>query len=259
MRRSRLERQLPTHTRATLVLVTVLALLAAEQGLGHLLDACFSSLPRAHAQPRNRRRAPSKLAQLEISSLTDGAEVFIDGAFVGLIPLDGPIEVEPGEHVIKVSKRGYVDYLETHVIKRGRKPYVVEADLLPFSGILIIQTQPASAQVLVDGAFVGETPFEGEVESGDRTITLQSTGFLPHEERRLIVAGETYFLDLVLQSEPPPIEETPFYTTWWFWTGVAVVLAGGTIAAFTLGGDDTPTEPQTPVDGTIVLPLRVDY
>jgi len=245
--------------KAVLALGLPLALLAAEQGAWTLIDLCIpSAAPRALAQPRNRRR-PSKKAELEVSSLTDGAEVYVDGERVGVIPLESPIQVDPGEHVIKVSKRGYVDYLETHVIKKGRKPYVVEADLLPFSGILIIQTRPSPSQVLVDGALAGETPFEGEVESGERTITVRATSYTPHEEQRLIIAGETYFLDLDLHLEPPPLEETAFYTTWWFWTGVAVVLAGGTVAAFTLGGDDTPADTRPPVDGTIALPLSIGF
>ena len=241
-------------------MLLVPALLLCEIGFATLLDVAIgvNVLSDAAAQPRRRKR--SRKVILEVSSLTEGAEVFVDGNFVGIVPLDGGIEVEPGEHVIKVSKRGYVDYLETHQLKRSRKPYVVEADLLPFSGVMIIQTVPTGAQVLIDDAFVGETPFEGEIEEGERKITLQTAGYLSHEEQRAIIAGETYFIDLSLTAEPPPVVEAPFWTTWWFWTGVAVVLAGGTAVAFALSGDGDPVVTEEPLDGPpIRLPLRVDF
>jgi hypothetical protein len=38
---------------------------------------------------------------------------------------------------------------------------------------------------------------------------------------------------------PPPSESSPFYTRWWFWTAVGVVVAGGVVAALVLSGGTT--------------------
>jgi hypothetical protein len=45
---------------------------------------------------------------------------------------------------------------------------------------------------------------------------------------------------LIAQPEQtPPAESSPFYTRWWFWTAVGVVVAGGVVAALVLSGGTT--------------------
>jgi hypothetical protein len=51
---------------------------------------------------------PASNSVLEISSTPSGAEIEIDGAFVGNTP--SSVEVSPGEHSIKLSKRGFVSW-----------------------------------------------------------------------------------------------------------------------------------------------------
>lgn len=209
----------------------------------------------APLQAQPRRAAKARTGLLEIRSSTRGATVSVDGEEVGEVPLPGPIEVEAGERVVKVSLRGHIDYYETHRVKPGKRPTIVEADLLPWAGIVLIQTEPSGAQVLIDGQLLGETPFDGEVEEGEREVTVQAPGYVPWRLRQAIVAGATLDLDLRLEPEPTPEPEAPFYATWWFWTGVAAALAGGTAAAFLLSGDDPAPPPQEPVDGTLHLNL----
>ena len=52
--------------------------------------------------------------------------------------------------------------------------------------------------------------------------------------------GATFNNDVEVHEVP----ETPVYKTWWFWTGVGVVVAGGVVAAVLLsGGTDRPACP----------------
>jgi hypothetical protein len=44
---------------------------------------------------------------------------------------------------------------------------------------------------------------------------------------------------LVAQPAPPSDEHHPFYSRWWFWTGVGVLAAGGVAAALLLPGGTT--------------------
>lgn len=175
----------------------------------------------------------------------------MNGALVGTIPLSDPLLLPPGEHVIKVTKRGYVDYYEVHRVRRGQQELTIEADLLPFSGVVIIQTEPAGAQVLVDGELLGETPFEGEVESGQRQLELVKSGFKTFASTAAMSAGDTYFLNLKL--EPAPSE--PFYSSWWFWGAVSAVAVGASVGVVLLNSEEerAPSGPQP--DRTLMFGL----
>jgi hypothetical protein len=48
---------------------------------------------------------------LDISSTPAGAEIEIDGAFVGNTP--SSVDVSPGEHSIRISKKGFVSWVKT--------------------------------------------------------------------------------------------------------------------------------------------------
>lgn len=49
--------------------------------------------------------APSAPAKVAVSSTPDGADIEVDGNFVGNTP--SAIELVPGDHVVRVSKAGY--------------------------------------------------------------------------------------------------------------------------------------------------------
>jgi hypothetical protein len=62
------------------------------------------------------------------------------------------------------------------------------------------------------------------------TYTPPPAGYAPPPQWTLIAQpGQT----------PPPAESSPFYTRWWFWTAVGVVVAGGVVAALVLSGGTT--------------------
>jgi hypothetical protein len=78
----------------------------------------------------------------------------------------------------------------------------------------------------------------------------QPPGFVPTEAPP---AG----LNLTAQpAATPQVEASPFYTTWWFWTGVGAVVAAGTVTAVVLasrGGGGTNV-PATTLGSQPVLP-----
>lgn len=58
------------------------------------------------APPKNEAAAAPAVAKVELTSTPDGADIEIDGSFVGNTP--SAIDLTPGEHVVHVSKVGYV-------------------------------------------------------------------------------------------------------------------------------------------------------
>lgn len=206
-----------------------------------LLTAALSLIP-LPLLAQARRPPPIKQVPLQIECLLDGASVFLDGLPVGTTPLDQPLLVEPGEYTVRVTRRGYSDFYDTVQVKRT--PVTVQVDLLPVRGVLTLHTTPPQARISVNAVFLGLTPFDGEVDSGDLTLHLTLQGYHQHEQLLRVVAGEQYDLNIDLQPLPPP--EEPFYQTWWFWTGVGALTLGAVITSALLLQEDAPapTYPQ---------------
>jgi len=178
-------------------------------------------------------RGAANVGTLALSSQTEGAEVFIDGKAVGKIPLAAPISLKPGKYTLKMSKRGYTEYIDVFTI-RARKETKLDIDLLPVAGVMRITANVQPARVFVDGKFVGETPLEAEVPAGPRVIKLTKGGYRDLTKKVDVVAGQPVNLDLTLEElpadqnpfRPPPPKPLKWYERWWVWA----VIAGGTTA-----------------------------
>jgi len=153
-------------------------------------------------------------------------------------------------------------------------------DLRARLAVVGVQMQPFDTALIVDGNRV--RPSQGEVllDPGSHTLFFTAPG---HASERRVVdarAGEHLSLDIVLLREgaaapppavpvveapiatPPPVlalpppaatphlptepmttRSAPIYTRWWFWTGVAVVVAGGVTATVLAVSGTTAPQP----------------
>ena len=179
-----------------------------------------------------------------IVSTTNGATVFVDGKDVGKIPMDDSIVLLPGQHTIKVTLRGYGDYLDTFDIAAGQE-MELEIDLAPFAGIVRINSKTEGATVKIDGKVEGVTPFDKDIAVGKRTVTVSALGFKDETRPIDIKAGETYTLDFDLKELPKvEAESGAFYKKWWFWTIIGVAGAGAATAIALTAGGGTTTSPN---------------
>ena len=91
---------------------------AFVEGDMHLNMANFADVPPApaQAQPPATPVAPVQ-ASLVIDSTPAGADVEIDGAFVGNTP--STVTVAPGSHHIAVKKKGFADWTKTLNVTGG--------------------------------------------------------------------------------------------------------------------------------------------
>ncbi len=197
----------------------------------------------APAPAKRSRRV--RTGTVVVQSTTLGAEVHIDGQQVATIPMEFPLALRAGKHTIKVSRLGYADYLDTFRTRAG-KDTVLEIDLLPVSGVLKVAARPPGV-VVVDGRQIGESPFLGEIEPGERRVEVRAAGHSVHRQTLQVEAGQQYPLEVQLVPLPPerPAEPTPWYGHWWVWAGAAAVVAGVvTVAAVAASGDDPPPEPD---------------
>jgi hypothetical protein len=186
--------------------------------------------------------------EVSVMSLTNGATIEIDGKVVGTVPFDESLLLLPGQHTIKVTKRGFATYDETFEVKAGES-VELEIDLLPFAGMVKITTAEPGATVKVDGKVEGTTPFDKDIPAGKKVFTVSRPEFYDEVRELDVRAGEFYQLDIQLRPMPkkePEVAGEAFYETWWFWTivGVAGAGAAAAVVATSTGGETVSPRPN---------------
>lgn len=221
-------------------LAAVVALLGSQ--LLHALPAQVLA-----AKPtRPPTAAKTGNGQLTIVSMTRGAEVFVNDAPRGEIPLPGPLELAAGQtHTIRVQKRGFAPFVETVILAAGDSKEL-EADLVPTGGVLKVTSNILRSQVILSGKPLGRTPFDGDVSPGDHQLQVTAAGYLTAEQTVTIKAGESTEIAVELKPVPKPVvkDDTRLIGRWWFWTAIGTAVVGGVAAAVVLSQDEVSRPPQ---------------
>jgi hypothetical protein len=145
---------------------------AAARHLTTLLSG--SDLPPNVREEATKRlaQAEAQIGKLNITVDVPGAAVNIDGAPVGVTPLEGSWYIEPGQHEVNVSKQGYPG--------EARQIYALAGVAIPINVSLESlrreQERDAHAAELM-GTSEGETPRDRGIGTA-ATATLITTGAL---------------------------------------------------------------------------------
>jgi hypothetical protein len=139
--------------------VAALAVLAA------LAAAAFTYLPKL--------RTSFTSGTLVLESGPPGSLVFVDGRLAGTTPIS--VELPAGRHSVEFRSGDMSRTTDVAIVARGRVIERVDWLARP-SGSLQVQSNPAGARVLLDGALHGTTPLTLEsVPVGTYTVTIEST------------------------------------------------------------------------------------
>jgi hypothetical protein len=219
--------------------------------------------------------APATVGSLEVLVSSAGARVVLDNVEVGETPIKKLEGLKPGQHIIKVSKPGYSEYIETIEVKAGETASAM-VDLLALSGVVYVEAKSGgqtvqNASVFVDNKPAGTAPIAGrEVVPGEHTIRVVADGYKDWETTLKAAAGEEFRVKATLiatgklaaRPTAVPIAEQarkdaeadqgpkPWYS-WkkpWIWViagGVVLAAAGTTVAvASANSGSGQPTPDQ---------------
>lgn len=118
------------------------------------------------------------VGELDVTSDQPGSTVVIDGQQRGTTPLAAPLIVNAGTHSVRVSRAGFESF-ETQVPVAGkqRKAVAARLRLLSKSGVLIVREAGSQVlDVLIDGAVVGKTPWQGSLAVGFHAVALRGAG-----------------------------------------------------------------------------------
>jgi len=158
---------------------------------------------------RRVERLRSKVAEVRVQSIPEGAEVYIDfrehGSW-GRTPLTIPLSAGP--HRIWLAKANHRD--ATVELRAALGEHVdVEERLTPILGKLAIESAPAGAEALVtdgEGGTVarGTTPFGAELPPGLYVIEVAAPGHRPERSVMKVEPDAPTKEMFVLEALPPP-------------------------------------------------------
>ncbi len=133
--------------------------------------------------------APPAMGALSVQSSPAGVEVFVDGVTRGVTP--AKIALTPGSHILELRGRGVPRVIPLQITSGAQVSQYLEFAESPTTGMLVVHSQPAGANVTVDGVARGVTPLTVEgLSSGDHEVILQgATGTSRHTVK--VLAGTT--------------------------------------------------------------------
>ncbi len=137
----------------------------------------------------------------------DGAEVWLNGRLAGLSPIE-LIGLPPGEHFVRLSKRGFVTTTESLEIEKGQAAGSFVIELAATHGFLFLESDPPDAAVVIDGENAGGTPVQNHLlEPGNHEIRVGKKGYQDWTMEVKAEAGE--HLNLVARLGAAPSATAP--------------------------------------------------
>ena len=143
--------------------------------------------------------AADGMGTLAVQTNPTGAAVNIDGQARGVTPLS--LALSPGRHTLKLANEGNVRSMPVTIVAGGQVSQLIElpraASLL---GELQVRTEPAGAQVTVDGHVYGKSPLtvEGLAPGAHLVVLENELGSMTQEVK--IEAGTTASLVVPLTA-----------------------------------------------------------
>ena len=150
--------------------------------------------------------------ELYVTSIPPGANVYIGGSYYGITP-QIVNDLQPGYYSLRLEKAGFQDWSDNVYVTAGETTDVSHtfsvtptqtATQVPATGTVAVSSEPAGAQVFIDGRFEGITPVTiPSVETGQHTVLLKLDGYADWQVKVQVEAGQQENVDATLSLLPP--------------------------------------------------------
>ena len=101
----------------------------------------------------------------------------VDGREAGEVP--GEFELAAGRHSLTIDTERYLDHVVEVEIEGGGKLQLLAPELMPGWAAVAVASEPADAELLVNGEQRGRTPLEIELMAGSYRLELRRAGYKP--------------------------------------------------------------------------------
>jgi formylglycine-generating enzyme required for sulfatase activity len=129
-----------------------------------------------------------------------GAEVRLDGEPFGVTPLRDA-EIRPGAHRLELVAARYLPEVRQIDVPGGGERQSLEISLTPNWAPISLSSQPANAEVVVDGTVMGLTPVDVELAAGQHDLEIRLRGYNAWRSSITVVADRPEELPLVRLSQ----------------------------------------------------------
>jgi len=138
-----------------------------------------------------------KVGSVDVAADVQGATLVVDGRPRGHLPLLTPVRVLPGDRLIQVMADGYRTHQQTVAVSVGQTANLsVRLEPLAVSGRARVDDPAlAGADVFIDGAPVGQVPYDGGLEPGRHWYVVRKgdVGSAPRDF--VVVKGQKVLLE----------------------------------------------------------------
>jgi hypothetical protein len=159
------------------------------------------------------------------------------------------LELDPGTHVLTVSRPGYRDVVVTRDFAGGRGP-TLDLVLAHLPATLHVSASQPDALVHIGIIDVGVAPIDVARPPGTYRVGVTREGYTSVATEVTLAPGEEASLRANLV-----VERIPITKRWWFWVSAATVLATAAVVTYAV---TRPTPEPHPYDGGsagwVVLP-----
>ena len=152
----------------------------------------------------------------------------------------GALVLDPGTHLLTLSRKGFSDQLVTKTFKPGsRHSLTLNLDKLPAR--LLVSSNEQKSRVRIDLFDVGYAPVDVERPSGPYSVTVEKPGFVSYQTTINVNPGEAADIKATLL-------QTPITQKWWFWTAAGVLVTGAVVGTYFITRSE-PAAQRPPLDG----------
>ncbi|HEX3770177.1 MAG TPA: PEGA domain-containing protein [Polyangiaceae bacterium] len=140
---------------------------------------------------------------IDVAANEPDATLSIDDYPVGKTPFVGPVRIDVGKHVLKLSKDGFVDAVQTVDVASGAKtPVTFHIEPVNKTALVSVAAGGATnATIFIDGRDMGPAPFKGEVSADRHTIEARAPGFVTVGQTVDVQYRQPVSLTLTLSQE----------------------------------------------------------
>lgn len=196
----------------------------------------------------------SRVSTLQLKCSQSGARVLVRDKVIGVTPL-GSLRLPAGVATLQVELDGFFPVTREVVLPGGGALQLeVTLHARSRSSLLHVRTTPSGATVSVDGRRVGTSSPRTElvVPAGSHVVRVEREGYEEASVPLVLAAGSTRELTVPLERK------LPVTSRWWFWTGAALLVAGGVATGYALL-KERPADRGSLPPGQVSAPLQVQF